>query len=560
MKCEQCKERLVDYLYEEVDEATRAEMDAALEACPDCRAELAALRSTHAAFMTLEPLEMPAKLHNDILRQARVTALERRPKRSPLAAFFAGPAFGLAFSAMLLGGGAWLFRSVAFEGTTNLDASTAEMVAAAESVDDRVAQTTSPERTPQDELLDFAASDEAPEDLEEERAEAEAPSAAAVAPGRDQDGMLEWESELAPEPEPNEPSLEIGDGFGAGEVQRQARAPGRSGSNSDIYVGQSGGAVSRSGTPRGAGGAYGYVAEGRAAEGAPAAPSSPGFEDSEQLGGMANVASGGIATGPATPDVAAPTEVAAAPMREALPEMEEDTGTEMAPQLGGSLSDDVIAQAPANEGYNDREAMVTGESVGTRSRRPRRDNTSSGASNDGDRGASAPVVAAAPAPPAPRPASAATNPRMEERRASEDELVATGAGAGYDGYDTNDGAYAGANAGAYDGAEAAFDSGDMVRAADELDAYLSDAPAGDARREEALMMAGIANMEQGRLDEARSVLQRLLREFPNTSHRADAEVLLEDIRRQSQEAESRRNRSAPAINLDAMPVPATDNE
>ena len=104
MKCEQLKEHLVEYLYDELPAELRLEVESALESCPECTAELEELRLVHDLAASVPRLEVPPKVHNDILREARlhaskITAKQER-QRFSLRAFFASPAFA---SATVLG-------------------------------------------------------------------------------------------------------------------------------------------------------------------------------------------------------------------------------------------------------------------------------------------------------------------------------------------------------------------------------------------------------------------------------------------------------------------------
>ena len=45
MNCEDCNQRLLDYAYEELDAPDRAAVEEALARCPQCREDLAAIRT-----------------------------------------------------------------------------------------------------------------------------------------------------------------------------------------------------------------------------------------------------------------------------------------------------------------------------------------------------------------------------------------------------------------------------------------------------------------------------------------------------------------------------------
>ena len=104
MKREQLKEHLVEYLYDELPAELRLEVESALESYPECAAELEELRLVHELAVSAPRLEVSPKIHNDILREARLHAskvtAKRERQRFSLRAFFMSPAFA---SAMVLG-------------------------------------------------------------------------------------------------------------------------------------------------------------------------------------------------------------------------------------------------------------------------------------------------------------------------------------------------------------------------------------------------------------------------------------------------------------------------
>ncbi len=116
MNCTTCQSLLVEFVYDELDGEKHAAVAAALEHCAECQAELAQLRQTMQVFDKVEALEVPAKLHNDILRSARLAAAEAGPQRSWLASFVASPAFSVAFSGLLLLGGGAAFYQLTYGG------------------------------------------------------------------------------------------------------------------------------------------------------------------------------------------------------------------------------------------------------------------------------------------------------------------------------------------------------------------------------------------------------------------------------------------------------------
>jgi hypothetical protein len=83
------KERIVSYVYEELDRATRAQMEAHLKTCADCREELAGLRSVRVDLGTWTPPQPEFGFH--IVRDRKPTWRE-----------WWTPAFGLAAAAVFI--------------------------------------------------------------------------------------------------------------------------------------------------------------------------------------------------------------------------------------------------------------------------------------------------------------------------------------------------------------------------------------------------------------------------------------------------------------------------
>jgi hypothetical protein len=83
------KERIVSYVYEELDRAGRAEMEAHLKTCAECREEVAALRSVRVDLATWTPPQPEFGFH--IVRD-----------RKPTWRAWWTPAFGLAAAAVLV--------------------------------------------------------------------------------------------------------------------------------------------------------------------------------------------------------------------------------------------------------------------------------------------------------------------------------------------------------------------------------------------------------------------------------------------------------------------------
>lgn len=108
MNCSSVKERLVDFLYEELPADARAVFEDHLRACPQCKAEVASYRATlgsaRSALSGTLAQDPPARVHNAVMEAAKVAARRAAtPKKSELG-FFARlwrtpwlmPAFGAA--------------------------------------------------------------------------------------------------------------------------------------------------------------------------------------------------------------------------------------------------------------------------------------------------------------------------------------------------------------------------------------------------------------------------------------------------------------------------------
>jgi TolA-binding protein len=74
MNCQQVKAHLVDYLYGELPPELEREVEDALDQCPECAAELAQMREVHELVAALPRLDVPAQVHQNILREARLAA------------------------------------------------------------------------------------------------------------------------------------------------------------------------------------------------------------------------------------------------------------------------------------------------------------------------------------------------------------------------------------------------------------------------------------------------------------------------------------------------------
>lgn len=351
MDCAECQTHLVDYLYEEVDESLRTAIEAELERCDACRAELDALRVTHQAFSSLPPIEVSSRLHQDMLRQARVASVERHAKKSFVATFLASPAFGVAFSTALLGGGVWLFSSVALDGAPGFDGPTHETAPIEET-------STAVRHEEEEHFDDHLVPNRA---VEEERAEAEAPAAADLPPtdgnaaaaptgaaaGGAREGSRSDEVSAPParERQSRRPAARLQNTDGSIANMARPNAPEPEVLSQGPSNDGQGAALGRGYAEDGfadAGDLYGQRAEGRAG-----------------AGGFGSGAAG--APAPPAPAVAAPT--APAPAFDAAPAPRRQTAepvVEYAPEEAEADDDEAAPLADEMETYGDLGAVATG--------------------------------------------------------------------------------------------------------------------------------------------------------------------------------------------------------
>ena len=105
MNCEQCRELLVGYLYEELDDRQRKQLESVLRDCPECQAELQELMATVQVYRQLPDVEVPARVHANILREARLHADVLKAASRPWYAgwLIPGLSLGAAAASILLG-------------------------------------------------------------------------------------------------------------------------------------------------------------------------------------------------------------------------------------------------------------------------------------------------------------------------------------------------------------------------------------------------------------------------------------------------------------------------
>lgn len=540
MNCTTCQSLLVEFVYDELDEETHAAVAAALGDCAECQAELALLRQTMQVFDNIEPLEVPAKLHNDILRVARVAAAEVAPRRSWWAAFVASPAFSVAVSGVILVGGGTAFYQLTYGGDEPSYAPSAEV--------DTVAQAT--------------------------------PSDDSVAQGLEADEEIEFAEELAasgtepeeePAAQPAERALEGRHSLDEAGRAIQAQAEAQS-------VRSSSGTAEGAGSADGAGGAGLGLSDnvdfggptGGSITGASSSGATPAVEGAPmQRGGSRDSSTvGNMMPSPSVDQPATPT----APQAQPEPVEEEDRAEERALNLGGNMGD----FDRAREGD-------------ARTRQP---NEIRPDSNDPHAPGSAATInearAAAPSPEpvamVPEPTEASAGPaagtgyaaggtsagdewRQEEVLAEAEEaeegaryedaaeldldMVRSAAPAREQQYgeetetaDTSsllDDEY-------MDGIDH-FDNGRWGRANRALRRFLEVAPQSDSRRAVARYLVGASYYRVGEYSNAERELRRFLDGHPGHDYADEAQVLLDAI---GQETSPTNRRNAPAPALDSM--------
>lgn len=114
MSCETIREHFVDYLYGEPSEEVIARVQHEVSECADCAAELEKLETVKSAMSSLPALEVPPRVHQDILREARLAADRRAPgsgRGFSLALIWRSPAFAAACLVALVLGVGLLLRS-----------------------------------------------------------------------------------------------------------------------------------------------------------------------------------------------------------------------------------------------------------------------------------------------------------------------------------------------------------------------------------------------------------------------------------------------------------------
>ena len=77
MKCPECKEKLVDYLYNELSPKEKHDMDQHLATCEQCKRELSQFQLVRTSFQQLKKEEPSALVHQRILAHAKDSSLQK---------------------------------------------------------------------------------------------------------------------------------------------------------------------------------------------------------------------------------------------------------------------------------------------------------------------------------------------------------------------------------------------------------------------------------------------------------------------------------------------------
>ncbi len=231
MDCTTCQSLLVEYAYDELDDARRDEVTAALARCPECRAELAVLQATRAAFEEPEALELSARRRADVLREARLAADRTTEAAAPWWSALLSPAM-LTAATLLVAGTAswWIVRGGADAPAQDVaTVATAEEAGGADEIDPHLQSTAQPEHLEEEDEAAIDVPSIADSLREQAAALAEAPSQGAM-----------WDE--APSAEPAPPARS---GYLENERLTNAMLPPVEGSN--VATGLGGAGIGRSG-------------------------------------------------------------------------------------------------------------------------------------------------------------------------------------------------------------------------------------------------------------------------------------------------------------------------
>jgi len=540
MNCETCREHLVDYLYGELDERRRKAVEAALSACPECRAELASLQAIRDGWQRTAEVEPPARMRANILREARLAADPGPSDReaAPWWTVVFQPAFAMAAVAVL-GVGASI--AVVSTGGDGSDAPSMEAVANGPQLDD-------------DGVAPMAALEESPE----AEPAMDSMDEATIGRGYAEDEEAEEIDEVATSA--NQP--------GAGD-DLDDRAPG----------------APRPATTRGAGGANpddaarlnlgGSLRADRGGEGASAMPVREPWQ-SRTLGGSVLDNEGRIVTNAMAPSADPEPEPTPVAQAEAAPvdyDMDRNRDAATGSSALGSLGTGAGGGGASSGSSSGMAAYETERYGGDDGSARGRGTTTATSGSTGAVAAAAPMVeeaeiagepasaqrpsrsssAPAPAPaPTPSPAPTPTEPdAVASVWGAEDDAAGNEQGATY-GYGYGDSAEsedsgpvgdsfadetareARAELGVspddhYARGTAAYDRGDYFAAVDDLSSFVAGAAPNDARRAEALYHVGASQLQLGQRDAARSTLERFVALYPGHAWADQARALLDDL-------------------------------
>lgn len=248
MDCTTCKEHLLAYHYDELEPATRDEVERALASCAECAAALAEMRDVASAYAALPVPEPSARLRQNVLREARL-AVAAPPQRSWWAT---GMSFAVPVALVI--GGAWLAVEIATGGDQALPTSSREVAEVAPAP-------VSLARQEADQDDEGAAEEQAARALVNDAPEEPASSTAS----RNEAQRAPSPASDAPSPEPAEPSPEPT--VEAAQPAQPAREP--------LGLGTVSGGSARTGGGSSAGAIGGTMVGSRGAGASPEPPAAP---------------------------------------------------------------------------------------------------------------------------------------------------------------------------------------------------------------------------------------------------------------------------------------------
>ncbi len=99
MKCPECNEKLMDYLYHDLSPEEERAMDEHFKSCEHCAKELSQFQLVRTSFQQLKKTEVPALVHQKILAHAREESFKE--KRSWMTALFFKPSTATVMAVLL---------------------------------------------------------------------------------------------------------------------------------------------------------------------------------------------------------------------------------------------------------------------------------------------------------------------------------------------------------------------------------------------------------------------------------------------------------------------------